>query len=94
MILRLTKRKRQSKWRIQRKEEGSEENKNFYKKKFSHSTNLKLMCELAKTPRFVTTPKRKQFEPKIMKHKETQLVKMKKKNTRKSHCESSSHETK
>ncbi len=34
------------------------------------------MCELAKTPRFVAIPKCKQFERKIMKHKETQSVKM------------------
>jgi hypothetical protein len=29
------------------------------------------MCELAKTPRFVATPKHKQFELEIKKHNET-----------------------
>lgn len=75
------KKKKQSKWRIQRKEEGSKESKNLYKK-FSHSKNLKLMCELAKTPRFVAIPKCKQFELKIKKHKETQSIKMKRRKER------------
>lgn len=40
------------------------------------------MCELAKPPKFVATPKHKQFEVEIKKHNETQSFKMKRRNKR------------